>query len=53
MIPVLKQWNRWGGATLASWFPRDIVEKVGSFLDTKERVTFVGLRQAGKTSILY
>jgi len=34
LLRILGQWNRWGEARLESGRPREVVEKLGPFLDT-------------------
>lgn len=53
MLEILNQWNRWGNATLKSGHLRDITSNITPFIDTKEIVALVGLRRAGKTTVLY
>ncbi|OGO92572.1 MAG: hypothetical protein A3F41_06615 [Coxiella sp. RIFCSPHIGHO2_12_FULL_44_14] len=53
LLPVLSQWNRWGGASLHSGYPRSIIKKTLPFLNTPEIITLVGLRRCGKTTLLY
>jgi uncharacterized protein len=53
VLEVLNQWNRWGRARLSSGHKRDITRKIYPFVDTKEVVALVGLRRAGKTTVLY
>lgn len=53
MLTVLERWNRWGRAVLNSGYPRDITPTVLPFLHSKEVVALVGLRRAGKTTVLY
>lgn len=53
MLSILNQWNRWGSALLSSGFAREIVTQIYPFVDTPEVVTLVGMRRAGKTTILY
>ncbi len=53
MLEILNRWNRWGSAKLAGGFRREITQEICPFIDTKEVVALVGLRRAGKTTILY
>ncbi len=53
LLRILSRWNRWGEARLDSGQPREIVEKLGPFLDTPEIVALVGPRRAGKTTVLF
>ena len=53
LLRILSRWNRWGDARLESGQPREIVEKLGPFLDTPEIVALVGPRRAGKTTVLF
>ncbi len=53
LLRILGRWNRWGEARLDSGQPREIVEKLGPFLDTPEIVALVGPRRAGKTTVLF
>lgn len=53
MIEILATWNRWGTASLPSGYPRDITTEIAPFVDTKEVVALIGLRRAGKTTVLY
>jgi len=53
MLDILNQWNRWGTAALKSGYLRDITTDIIPFLHTKEIVALVGLRRAGKTTVLY
>ncbi len=53
LLRILAQWNRWGEARLESGRPREVVEKLGSFLDTPEIVALIGPRRAGKTTVLF
>lgn len=53
MLDILYQWNRWGRATLPSGHPRDVTSRVANFIDTNDIVALVGLRRAGKTTVLF
>ena len=53
MLSIINQWNRWGSAKLSPGYPREIVNTILPFLDTSEIVALVGLRRAGKSTILY
>jgi predicted AAA+ superfamily ATPase len=53
VLDVLMRWNRWGRATLVSGFKRHITEKIYPFLDTSDIVVLIGLRRAGKTTVLF
>ena len=53
MLEILNQWNRWGAAKLKSGYARDITSNIIPFLNTNEVVALIGLRRAGKTTVLY
>ncbi len=53
LLRILSRWNRWGEAQLDSGQPREIVDKLGPFLDTTEIVALIGPRRAGKTTVLF
>ena len=53
MLNLISQWNRWGATTLPSGQKRDILSEISGFLDTPEIIVLVGLRRAGKTTVLY
>ncbi len=53
LLRILSRWNRWGEARLDSGKPREIVDRLGPFLDTPEIVALVGPRRAGKTTVLF
>ena len=53
MLSALARWNRWGGAKLNSGVQRHITENIISFVDTPDIVVLIGLRRAGKTTILF
>ncbi len=53
LLRILSQWNRWGEARLESGQPREVVDKLGPFLDTPEIVALIGPRRAGKTTVLF
>lgn len=53
MLSILSRWNKWGTAKLASGYPRDVLEQIKLFLDSKEVVALIGLRRSGKSTVLY
>ena len=53
MLEILNQWNRWGAAQLKSGYAREITTKITPFINTNEIVALIGLRRAGKTTVLY
>lgn len=53
MLDILHQWNRWGAAQLPSGYRRDVMSEIKQFIDTPDIVALVGLRRAGKTTVLY
>lgn len=53
MLEILNQWNRWGVAKLKSGYVRDITANILPFVNTNEVVALIGLRRAGKTTVLY
>lgn len=53
MLQVLNMWNRWGSAKLSSGHRRDIVEQIKKFIPFPEVISLIGLRRAGKTTVLY
>ncbi len=53
IIQALSRWNRWGEARLDSGRPREIMTRLGSFLDTPEVVALIGPRRSGKTTVLF
>ena len=53
VLEILSQWNRWGSAALKSGHSRHVISDIEPFIDTKEVVALVGLRRAGKTTVLY
>ena len=53
MLDALTRWNRWGNAALSGGYRRDVTTNIEPFLNTKEVVALVGLRRAGKTTVLY
>ncbi len=53
MLEILTQWNRWGTAQLKSGYPRDITSDIAPFINTNEVIALIGLRRAGKTTVLY
>jgi predicted AAA+ superfamily ATPase len=53
IIQALSRWNRWGEARLDSGRLREIMTRLGSFLDTPEVVALIGPRRSGKTTVLF
>jgi len=53
MIDTLARWNRWGSARLDSGIIRDVTARLKPFLDTRDILTLVGPRRAGKTTVMY
>jgi len=53
MLEILEKWNRWGTNPLDSGIPRQILEKIRSYLHTKEIIALTGPRRSGKSTILY
>jgi len=53
LLVALARWNRWAGATLASGIERDVTARLLPLLDTREVVTLVGPRRAGKSTVLF
>ncbi|OGT25492.1 MAG: hypothetical protein A3I77_04180 [Gammaproteobacteria bacterium RIFCSPLOWO2_02_FULL_42_14] len=53
MFTILSRWNRWGSATLSSGIARQITRNIYPVIHTKEIVVLIGMRRAGKTTILF
>lgn len=53
MLDALTRWNRWGNAALSGGYRRDVTASIEPYLNTGEVVALVGLRRAGKTTVLY
>lgn len=53
MLETISRWNRWGGATPSSGIVRKITETIFPFVETKDIVVLIGMRRAGKTTILF
>ena len=53
MLDILAQWNHWGSAILASGHVRDVIADISPFIDSKDIVALIGLRRAGKTTVLF
>lgn len=53
MLDTIAKWNRWGGANLFSGYKRSISDQVCRFTDTPDIIVLVGLRRAGKTTVLF
>ncbi len=53
MLDMLAKWNRWGVAKLPGGHYRKISDQICRFVDTPDIIVLVGLRRAGKTTILF
>jgi hypothetical protein len=52
LFEILLRWNLWGNLNL-DFYPREILNKIGSFLDFHGVKIIQGPRRAGKSSLLY
>lgn len=53
MLDVLRNWNRWGENPLPSGVVREVTSHVVQLLDIPEVLTLVGMRRAGKSTVMF
>src|SRR3989338_10396170 len=53
MLPLLSNWNRWGNESLKSGVSRVITQHIHPLVDTSDVIVLIGMRRAGKTTILF